>query len=71
MVGDDGGFGDVDDEFVGLAVSAEDEEGAARGKGGGGGEGQDGGFVGFVEADIVEGKGGEVERGRSYDGADS
>lgn len=69
-MGDDGGFGDVDDELVGLAVGAEDEEGAARGERGGGGEGEDGGFVGFVEADIVEGKGGEVERGGGYDGAD-
>lgn len=69
-MGDDGGFGDVDDEFVGLAIGAENGEGATRGERGGGGEGEDGGFVGFLEADIVEGKGGEVERGGSYDGAD-
>lgn len=47
----------VDDEFADAAVDAGNDEGAARRLCGGGGVGEprdEGGFVGLVEADVVE-----------------
>ncbi|KAB8106014.1 hypothetical protein EE612_040190, partial [Oryza sativa] len=72
-----GGVGDVDAELVGLAAGAGDDERAARegvARGAAAtavGVGEHIGFVGLVEADVVEGeRAGRDERGGEHRGAD-